>query len=294
MKNLFKTLFLLSILFFTLIIGIGIGSLFVGNRHISSGDKIAIVYVDEIIFDSKKYLESFKIIKENKSIKGVVVRINSPGGAVGPSQEIYSELRNLSTYKPVIASMGSVAASGGYYIALGAEKIYANPGTITGSIGVIAQFANYEKLIDWAKVDFEVIKSGKLKDVGSPLKKMSEEERKYLQKLIDNVHMQFTQAVSENRDISMEKLSTLTDGRIFTGEQAKNLKLIDELGSINLAINEAAKLSNLEEDPPTIEFPEKDSPFLDLLLSKVGISSKIINNPLKTNFGLFYLTNISY
>ncbi len=294
MRTIFKTLSILSILFFTFIFGIIIGSFLIGRDGISPGDKIAIVNIDGIILDSKKYLKSFKSIKENHSIKGVVVRINSPGGAVGPSQEIYSELRNLSTYKPVVASMGSVAASGGYYIACAAEKIYANPGTITGSIGVIAQFANYEELLDWAKVDFEVIKSGKLKDVGSPLKKMSKEERQFIQSLIDNVHMQFAKVVSENRDIGMNKIRSLTDGRIFTGEQAKNLNLIDELGSLNVAVNEAAKLSNLEEDPQTIEFPEEKSPFLELLLSKSGFSSGILKNPVKTSFGLYYLVNITY
>lgn len=294
MKTVLKSLLLLFIVFFTLMIGIGIGSFFVGKSGISKEDKIAIVNINEIILDSKKYLDSFNTIRENNSIKAVVVRINSPGGAVGPSQEIYTELKELGKEKPVIASMGSVAASGGYYIACGAEKIYANPGTITGSIGVIAQFANYEKLLDWAKIDFEVVKSGKLKDVGSPLKKMSREEIEYMQKLIDNVHAQFTSTVSENRNIDTNSMQSIKDGRIFTGEQAKELKLVDELGSITQAINEAAKLSNLEKYPPTIDFPEEKSPFIDLLLSKVGIYSKSINNPLQSTFGLYYLTNISY
>ncbi len=123
---------------------------------------------------------------------------------------------------------------------------------------------------------------------------MSKEERQFIQSLIDNVHMQFAKVVSENRDIGMNKIRSLTDGRIFTGEQAKNLNLIDELGSLNVAVNEAAKLSNLEEDPQTIEFPEEKSPFLELLLSKSGFSSGILKNPVKTSFGLYYLVNITY
>ena len=147
----------------------------------SSKDKIAVLTVQDVILDSDKYLESLNKIRKNKSVKAIVVRINSPGGAVGPSQEIFSELENIKEKFPVVASMGAVAASGGYYIACAADTIYANPGTITGSIGVIAQFLSYKDLLNWAKVDVEVIKSGKFKDVGSPFRTMSEEDKKYFQ-----------------------------------------------------------------------------------------------------------------
>lgn len=277
-----------------MVVGITLGAFFSGNKSFSGKDKIAVINVDSIIIQSKDYLDSIKKIRKNDSIKGVLIRINSPGGAVGPSQEIYSELVDLSEEMPVVASMGNVAASGGYYIACAAETIYANPGTITGSIGVIAQFANYKELLEWAKVDVEVIKSGKLKDLGSPFKEMSPEDRAYIQDLMENVHSQFKKVVSEKREIDYESLSTLADGRIFTGEQAKDMKLIDELGNFNKALNKTAELAGIEGEPEIVEFPKTRSPIFDLLLSRSGASAKLLTNPVKTNFGLFYIANIGY
>lgn len=275
-------------------VGITIGSFFSGNKSFSKNDKIAVINVDSIIIQSKDYLDSIKEIRDNDTIKGVLVRINSPGGAVGPSQEIYSELVKLGSEMPVVASLGNVAASGGYYIACSAETIYANPGSITGSIGVIAQFANYKELLEWVKVDVEVIKSGKLKDLGSPFKEMSSEDKAYLQSIIENVHTQFKKVVSEKREIEYAKLETLADGRIFTGEQARDVKLVDELGNYNDALNKAAELAGIEDDPEVVEFPKTKSPIFDLLLSKTGSASKLLINPVKTKFGLFYIANISY
>src|SRR3970282_2376828 len=163
------------------------------------GERIAILEIQGVILYSKRYLDSLSKIKKDDGIKAIVLRIDSPGGAVGPSQEIYSEILKLREKKPVIATLGSVGASGGYYIACAAQKILANPGTITGSIGVIAQFVSYEQLVKWAKLDVEVIKSGEFKDVGSPFKKMTETEKQYMQQLIDNVYSQFKLAVSQAR-----------------------------------------------------------------------------------------------
>lgn len=294
MRLFFKSILTIFILFITLVVGITLGAFFSGNKSFSGKDKIAVINVDSIIIQSKDYLDSIKKIRKNDSIKGVLIRINSPGGAVGPSQEIYSELVDLSEEMPVVASMGNVAASGGYYIACAAETIYANPGTITGSIGVIAQFANYKELLEWAKVDVEVIKSGKLKDLGSPFKEMSPEDRAYIQDLMENVHSQFKKVVSEKREIDYESLSTLADGRIFTGEQAKDMKLIDELGNFNKALNKTAELAGIEGEPEIVEFPKTRSPIFDLLLSRSGASAKLLTNPVKTNFGLFYIANIGY
>lgn len=294
MRFLFKTLFSFFIIILTLIIGIVIGSLIFGDKSLSGKDKVAVIYVDDVIIQSRDYLKSIKKIKDNDTVKAVLVRINSPGGAVGPSQEIYSELEALSEDLPVVASLGNVAASGGYYIACAADTIYANPGTITGSIGVIAQFANFKELLQWAKVDVEVVKSGEFKDLGSPLKDLSEQDRAYLQSLIENVHSQFKEVVSQKRGIEYEKLSVIADGRIYTGQQAKDIKLIDELGTFNAALRKAAELGGIEGDPETLEYPKKQSPIFDLLFSRTSTHSKLLTNPVKTSFGLYYIANVGY
>ena len=271
--------------------GVGSGLLLSGMDGISPGDKVAVLKIEGVILDSQIYLESIKKIKEDDNFKAVVVRIDSPGGAVAPSQEIYEELKSLNETIPVISSIGTVGASGGYYIAVGTQKIYANPGSITGSIGVIAQFVNYGQLLDWAKVDVEVIKSGQYKDVGSPFREMNEADREYIQELIDNVYDQFRQAVSDARDIKEPELDLISDGKIFTGEQAKKLKLIDEIGSISDAISEAGKLGGLGEEPDVVYFPKKRSQFLELLFSKTNLG-ELTKFPIKVKFGLYYLTNL--
>lgn len=262
-----------------------------GEDGFSSGDKVAVLRVQDVILDSQIYLESLTKIKEDKSIKAVVVRIDSPGGAVGPSQEIYSALLKLRENTPVVASIGGVGASGGYYIACAGQKIYANPGSITGSIGVIAQFASYEKLLEWAKVDVEVITSGEFKDVGSPFREMNETDREYIQELIDNVHVQFKTAVAKARDLDMKQVDVIADGKIFTGEQAKELKLIDELGTINDAVTLAGNLGGIKGEPEVVNYPKKRSALLDMLLSSVSTHG-LTGLPTKSRFGLFYLVDI--
>ena len=257
----------------------------------STGDKVAVLRVHDVILDSQIYLESLDTISKDSGVKAIVVRIDSPGGAVGPSQEIYSELKELGKDMPVVASIGGVGASGGYYIACAAEKIYANPGAITGSIGVIAQFASYEKLLDWAKIDVEVIKSGKYKDVGSSFRQMTPADKEYIQKLIDNVYSQFKSAVASSRDLDTKEIENVSDGKIYTGEQALNLKLIDELGTINDAIAMAGDLGGIDGEPSVENFPKKRSKLYELLNSKID-TSILTSVPTKTRFGLFYLVDI--
>lgn len=281
----------LVLLFFTFIAGMGCGLLISGEYGFPTGDKVAVLKVEDVILDDQAYLESLSKIKEDKQVKAVVVRIDSPGGAVGPSQEIYSELRKLNKDMPVIASIGSVGASGGYYIACAARKIFANPGTITGSIGVVAEFASYEKLLEWAKVDVEVIKTGKYKDVGSPFREMTDEDREYMQGLMNNVYSQFKSAVAESRNLDMAEVDKIADGKIFTGEQAKQLKLIDETGTMNDAIDLAAKTAGIKGQPDIVYYPKKKSQFLELLQSKLDIPG-ITSMPSKYSFGLFYLVDI--
>ena len=291
MRGLIITFVVLVIIFFAFLIGFGAGIAIFGDGGFVAGDKVAVMTIDDIILDSQTYLESLSKIEADDSIKALVLRINSPGGAVGPSQEIYSEAKALREKIPVIASLGSVAASGGYYIACGAQKIISNPGTITGSIGVIAQFVSYEQLLNWAKVDVEVIKSGKFKDAGSPFREMTEAEKKYMQKIIDNVHSQFKHAVSESRNLSDKKIDEISDGRIFTGQQALELKLVDELGTISDAIRLAGTMGGIKEKPNVIYFPKKKRSIIDFIFSKIdghGLSTL----PLKGRFGLFYLVDI--
>ncbi len=290
MRGFFLTIVILFLFFFIFLAGIGTALLFYGDSF-SSGDKVAVLRVHDVILDSQIYLESLDTISKNSDFKAIVVRIDSPGGAVGPSQEIYSELKELGKDMPVVASIGGVGASGGYYIACAAEKIFANPGAITGSIGVIAQFASYEKLLDWAKIDVEVIKSGKYKDVGSSFREMTPSDKAYIQELIDNVYAQFKSAVASSRDLDTKEIDNVSDGKIYTGEQALNLKLIDELGTINDAIAMAGDLGGIEGEPSVENFPKQRSKIYELLNSKID-TSILTSVPTKTRFGLFYLVDI--
>lgn len=291
MRGLFLTIVILFLIGFIFVAGIGTALLFSGKGSFTSGDKVAVLRVHDVILDSQTYLDSIETISKDNKIKAIVVRIDSPGGSVGPSQEIYSELKELRETKPIVASIGDVGASGGYYIACAAETIYANPGAITGSIGVIAQFASYEKLLEWAKVDVEVIKSGKYKDVGSSFRQMTPQDREYLQELIDNVYSQFKSAVAESRGLDSKEIDKVADGKIFTGEQALDLKLIDELGTINDAVSKAADLGGIDGKPTIENFPKKKFSFQDFLNSKID-TTILSGVPTRGRFGLFYLVDI--
>jgi len=226
-----------------------------GDRGWRSGDRIALIRIEGIIADSKELVEELKRYGEDDSIKAILLRIDSPGGAVVPSQEIYDEVKRIRTAgkKKVVASMGTVAASGGYYIAAGAEKIIANPGTLTGSIGVIMELVNVEGLLQKIGVEGVVIKSGENKDVGSPFRKMTEKEHALLQHVMDDVHAQFIEAVAEGRSLKVDVVRSYADGRIFTGRQAKEIGLVDELGDLQDAIKRTAELAGIKGEPQTVE-----------------------------------------
>ena len=294
MNHFLKTFLCALVILFTVSVGIGIGVLVSGETDDFDGPGVAVVNVEGVILDSAPYLESIRRIREDDSVKAVVVRINSPGGAVAASQEIYEELRRLGEDVPVVASMGTVAASGGYYVACAAAKIYANPGTVTGSIGVIAQFANYGQLLEWARIDVEVIKSGRMKDVGSPLRKMPEEERAYLQGLMDEVHEQFKGTVAASRKIDPGKVSSFSDGRIVTGATAVGLGLVDATGTLETALAEARSLGGLEDDAAVVEYPKRKHPLLEFVFPESSARRGILTSPVKTSFGLFYLAGVSH
>ena len=216
---------------------------------------------------SDRVVSKLDKIRKDPQIKAVVLRINSPGGSVGATQEICEEIEKIKkTGKKVVASMGDVAASGGYYIASTADKIIANPGTITGSIGVIAEMGNVEELFRKIGVKIEVIKSGKHKDIGSPVRPMTQEERKMLQELINNAYEQFVAAVVKGRNMPYEKVKELADGSIYTGQQAKDNGLIDDLGNMQDAVKLAGQLAGIKGEPNVI----KEYNSLEKLLEMFG------------------------
>ena len=237
------------------------------QKNIPLKSRVALVRIEGPILDSKDTVEEIQEYARDNSIKALILRIDSPGGAVAPSQEIYAEVKKTVAKKAVVVSMGSVAASGGYYIACPATKIVANPGTLTGSIGVIMEIPNIEGLMNKIGVKTEVIKSGKNKDIGSAFRTMKPEERELLQGVMDNVHEQFIRAVAEGRKMNIEDVRKIADGRIFTGEQAKGQGLVNELGTLDDATKAAAKLAGIKEEPEVVTKKDKFS-FVDVLRNK--------------------------
>jgi protease-4 len=261
-----KACLIISILIFVLIV-LSVALSVVGKR-VPLVDRVAIVRIEGTIIGSQPVIDQLKEYSKDSSVKAVVLRVNSPGGAVAPSQEIFEEVKKLRKNKPVVVSMGALAASGGYYISAPATKIYANPGTITGSIGVIMEIPNLKGLMDKVGIKTEVIKSGKHKDLASVFRGIGEEERKILQGVLDDVHDQFIKAVAEGRKLPYDKVKNIADGRIFTGRQAKEIGLIDEIGNLEDAIREAARLGGIEGEPHIVEKKERPS-ILDYLTGKI-------------------------
>ncbi len=255
------------------------------SKSFPIGEKIGVIEVQGIIASSKEAIERLIEFKEDSSIKAIVLRVESPGGGVGPSQEIYGEVKKADAVKPVVVSFGAVAASGGYYIAAPARRIVANPGTITGSIGVVMEFTNFQQLLEKVGLKSLVVKSGEHKDIGSPVRPMSEEERAILQALIDDVHQQFVAAVSEGRKIDGDEVAELADGRIFTGRQALELGLVDELGNLQDAIRVAAAIAGIVGEPRVI-YPAEEKPnilsyFIEETASRLqrGLQEKVAAGP---------------
>jgi len=237
------------------------------QKKIPLGSKIALVRIEGPIMDSRDIVEEIKERTRDQSIKAIILRIDSPGGAVAPSQEIYEQVKKAVAVKKVVVSMGSLAASGGYYIAAPADRIIANPGTLTGSIGVIMEIPNIEGLMTKIGVTTEVIKSGKHKDMASVFRKMGDEERALLQGVMDNVHEQFIKAVATGRKLKVEDVRLIADGRIFSGEQAKEQKLVDELGTLEDTVRKTADMVGISGEPDLVEKKEKAS-IMELLKSR--------------------------
>lgn len=267
------------ILFGILISGlviVGLGLLFGGvsflldeDSSLRFGNRIGVVSIKGIISDSKPVVELIKKYRKDDRVKAIILRIDSPGGGTAASQEIYREIQRTVSKKKVVASMGNVAASGGYYVALAANKIVANPATLTGSIGVILDLPNFKELLKKIGVSRETIKSGPYKDIGSPVREMTPEERRLLEEVINNVYQQFVEVVVKGRRLSREQVEKIADGRIFTGEQAKALGLIDELGSFEDAIDLTKRMVGLSGEVKLIYPEKKRISVWDLIFSKM-------------------------
>jgi len=256
-----------------------------GENMISVGNKVAVIPIEGEIFDVRDAIEQLHKYRDNNSVKAIIIRINSPGGAIAPSQELYEEILNVrrDSGKPIVASFDSVAASGGYYIAAACDQIVANPGSITGSIGVIMSWFNVEELLRWAKMKPETITSGRMKDAGSPYREFTPEERAYFQALTNQLHQQFVRAVAEGRKgkISLAEVAAIADGRVFTGEEAKKMKLVDQLGNLQDAIRISAELAGIDGDPDVVyPHPRRES-FIDLF-SEATKATQILERMIST------------
>lgn len=244
------------------------------------GEKIGVVEIKGPITSSKETREDLRKFRRDDSIKGIVVRVNSPGGAVAPSQELFHALQETKKEKPLAVSMGSTAASGGYYIACGADQIFANAGTITGSIGVITQFFNVQKLLDKANVEVNTVTSGKYKNAGSPFEEFTEDQREYFGDLVNDIYGQFVDDVAESRKLERSKVEKFADGRIFTGRRAAELEFIDEVGTFSDTVDWVKNEAGLKGEP-NLAYPPKDG--MGFLSRAVEGVSDTVSNELKSS-----------
>lgn len=272
----------LTVVVATVLVFIGVAALFLvfGTSMGRGGDgggplfgpRVAVVDLEGLIAETDDIVRELRHHRDNPSIRAVVIRINSPGGVVGPTQEVHDALlRVRQAGKPVVASLGSVAASGGYYVAVAADQIYANPGSLTGSIGVIMQMANVDALMKKVGVDYVVVKAGQFKDLGNFSRPLTPEERRVIQALLDDVHGQFIEAVAKGRKLDRSAVVQFADGRVFSGTQALGLKMVDALGGLEEAIEAAAKLAKLPMPPP-VERPRRRFSLIDLLRNELGLT----------------------
>lgn len=268
-------LFVVSVLIARVLLG-------TGEPGLTDKPGVGLVEVKGMIIDSRETVRQLRYFLKKDAIKAVVLRVDSPGGVVAPSQEISDEVAKFAEKKKIVVSMGSLAASGGYYISAPATLIYANPGTITASIGVILKLSNIEALMDKIGIKSYTLKTGKYKDSGSPFRQLSAADRAMLQAVIDNTHEQFVQAVARGRKLPVEEVRKIADGRILSGEQAKALKLVDRLGTLQDAIEEAGKLAGISGEPEVIQAPKKKLNYLDLLVD--GMEEKF-NGTLRSAVG---------
>ena len=255
------------------------------------GDKIAVVELEGVILTPKDLVEQLKKYADDGSIKAIIIHVNSPGGGAAASEEIYREVKRIRDEKKkrIVADIETVGASGAYYVSSATNKIFANNASIVGSIGVIAQWVNYEELLKWAKLKDITLKAGEFKDTGSPTRDMTPEERSYMQGLIDDMHGQFIHAVAEGRHMKEDDIRFIANGKVWTGEQALPLKLVDQIGDFQAAVADTAKSAGIRGEP-TLVRPEKErKTVLDLLFGDVSEYLPSRAKLLETNVGFYYL-----
>ena len=255
------------------------------------GDKIAVVDLEGVILTPKEMVEQLKKYADDGSIKAIIIHVNSPGGGAAASEEIYREVKRIRDEKKkrIVADIETVGASGAYYVSSATNKIFANNASIVGSIGVIAQWVNYEELMKWARLKDITLKAGEFKDAGSPTRDMTPEERTYLQGLVDDMHGQFIHAVAEGRHMKEEDIRNIANGKVWTGEQALPLKLVDQIGDFQAAVDDTAKSVGIKGEP-TLVRPEKERKrVLDLLFGDVSEYLPSKAKLMQTNVGFYYL-----
>jgi protease-4 len=255
------------------------------------GSKIAVVDLNGVIFSPKQIVPQLKKFADDDSVKAIIIHVNSPGGGVAASEEIYREVKRIRDEKKkrIVASIETVGASGAYYVASATNKIYADKGSVVGSIGVIAEWVNYGELLRWAKLNAITLKAGEFKDTGSPTREMTPAEREYMQGLIDNMHTQFIQAVADGRHAKEADIRAIANGKVWTGEQANGMKLVDEIADFEGAVKDTARAVNISGEP-TLVYPPKDRRSgLDLLFGDVSDYLPTREKLLEQQVGFYYL-----
>lgn len=255
------------------------------------GDRIGVVDLEGVILDSDTVVRQLKKFGDDDSIKGIIIKVNSPGGGVAASEEIYREVKRIRDEKKkrIVASISTVGASGAYYVSSATNKIYANNGSVVGSIGVIAEWVNYGDLLRWAKLKQEVLKVGEFKDTGDPSREMTPAERAYMQSLIDNMYVQFVSAVADGRHAKVEDIKAIADGRVWTGQQALGMHLIDQVADFQGAVDDTAKSLNIKGEPVLVR-PEKDRrTLMDLLFGDISQWIPTREKLMDHTLGFYYL-----
>jgi len=264
-----------------------------GNRTAFGGfgDRIGVVNLDGVILSPQPVVEQLKTFADDPSVKAIILHVNSPGGGVAASEEIYREVKRIRTEKKkrIVVSIETVGASGAYYIASGSDKIYADQGSIVGSIGVIAQWVNFGDLMKWAKLKDVVIKTGEFKDTGNPARDLTPAEQAYMQSLIDNMFGQFIQAVADGRGMKFDDVKAIANGKVWTGQQALSMKLIDNVGDFEEVVKDTAKSVGISGEPALV-YPEKNScSLLDVALGNVSKYLPDTEKMMEQHVGFYYV-----
>lgn len=255
------------------------------------GDKIAVVDLEGVIIEPRTVVRDLKRYAKDDSIKAIILHINTPGGGAAASQEIYDEVKRIRNEKkkPIISSIETLGASGGFYVAVASNKIYANSASIVGSIGVITQWYNYGEFLRWIKLKDVTLKAGELKDAGNPAREMTPAERQYIQGLIDDMHVQFIHAVAEGRNMKDEEVKPLADGRVWTGSQALSLKMIDQVGDFETALRETARQVGISGDPTVVRPERERRTMLDLIFGDISDLIPTRAKLMENHMGFYYL-----